>query len=174
MSTIKFGVFFFDANAIFLALCPICVRAKAHKPDTNAFFRRNYFVFVEEKKQCVPAKIAPEPNQPLSPRFGNATSNTAELSVNSMFDTARGLRWMDALEKLIDVMVRRICSYQAKHEGKGGSKILPRVERLINRRWEATDAISVIELENGCDVYTTSSCDYGEMEDEDDDPRSLS
>ena len=87
-----------------------------------------------------------EPNQPLSPRFGIATSNTAEL-VNGMFNTARDLQWMDALEKIIDVMVRRICTCREKYESKDGSKILPRAERLINRRWEASAAISVMELE---------------------------
>ena len=83
---------------------------------------------------------------------------------------------MDALEKLIDVMVRRICNCRAKYEGKDGSTVLPRAERLINRRWEATAAISVIELENGHGVYTTSSCDHGGVEDKDehDNPRSLS
>jgi ribosomal protein L32 len=114
-----------------------------------------------------------EANQALPPRFGIVTSNTAE-SVNSMFNTARDLPWMDALEKLIDVMVKRICNCRAKYEGKDGSKVLARAERLINRRWEATAAISVMELENGRGVYTTSSCDHGGVEDDDDDPRSLS
>jgi hypothetical protein len=31
-----------------------------------------------------------------------------------------------------------------------------------------------MELENGCGVYTTSSCDHGGVEDEEDNPRSLS
>jgi Zinc knuckle/SWIM zinc finger len=61
-----------------------------------------------------------------------------------------------------------------KYEGKDGSKILPRAERLVNRRWEVTAAISVMELENGRGVYTTISCDYGGLKDDDDDPRSLS
>ena len=70
--------------------------------------------------------------------------------------------------------MRRICSCRAKYEGKDGSKILPRAERLINRWWEATAAILVMELENGRGVCTKSSCNYGGVEDEDDDPRSLS
>ena len=72
------------------------------------------------------------------------------------------------MSKLIDVMVRRICNCREKYEGKDGSKVVPRVERLINRRWEATAVISVMELENGRGVYTTTSCDHGGVEDEDD------
>ena len=76
---------------------------------------------------------------------------------------------MDALEKLIDVMVKRICNCREKYEGKDGYKVVPRVERLINRRWEATAAISVMEFENGRGVFTTTSCDHGGVEDEDED-----
>ena len=45
----------------------------------------------------------------LPPRFGIVTSNTAEL-VNSMFNAAQDLPWMDALNKVIviDVMIRRV------------------------------------------------------------------
>ena len=74
-----------------------------------------------------------EANQALPPRFGIVTSNTAE-SVNCMFNTARDLPWMDTLEKLINVMVKRICNCRAKYEWEDGSKVLPRAERLINRR----------------------------------------
>ena len=41
----------------------------------------------------------------LPSRFGIVTSNTAE-SVNSMFNAARDLTWMDALKKIINVMMR--------------------------------------------------------------------
>ena len=107
-----------------------------------------------------------EPNHALPSRFGIVTSNTAEL-VNSMFNTARDLPWMDALEKItIDVMVKRICNCREKYEGKDGSKVVLRVECLINRWWEATAAISVMELENGRGVYTTTSCDHGGVDDD--------
>jgi transposase-like protein len=50
----------------------------------------------------------------LPPRFGIVTSNTAE-SVNSMFNAARDLPWMDAVENMIDVMIRRICACRKKY-----------------------------------------------------------
>ena len=45
----------------------------------------------------------------LPPWFGIVTSNTAE-SVNSMFNAAQDLPWMDTIDKMIDVMMRRICA----------------------------------------------------------------
>ena len=53
-------------------------------------------------------------NTTLPPRFGIVTSNTSE-SVNSMFNSARDLPWMDALEKMVDIMVKRICSCRKKY-----------------------------------------------------------
>ena len=50
----------------------------------------------------------------LPPCFGIATSNTSE-SVNSMFNSARDLPWMDALEKMVDIMVKRICNCRTKY-----------------------------------------------------------
>jgi hypothetical protein len=44
-------------------------------------------------------------NECLPPHFGIVTSNTGEL-VNSMFNAARDLTWMDALKKIINVMMK--------------------------------------------------------------------
>jgi hypothetical protein len=65
-------------------------------------------------------------NECLTPRFGIVTSKTAE-SVKSMFNAARDLPWMDALEKIIDVMMRRICSCQKKYERDDAFVVVPRV-----------------------------------------------
>ncbi|KAI2509095.1 hypothetical protein MHU86_5343 [Fragilaria crotonensis] len=111
-----------------------------------------------------------EANECLPPRFGIVTSNTAE-SVNSMFNAARDLPWMDAVEKIIDVMIRRICACRKKYErNEDAFKILPNTAgRIMNARWEATASISVMELEAGSGVYTMSTCDYdGGVEDEED------
>ena len=104
-------------------------------------------------------------NEHLPPRFGIVTSNTAE-SVNSMFNAARDLPWMDALENIIDVMIRRICACRKKYERSDAFAIVPLARRLVNSRWEASASISVMELEDGSGVYTTSTCDYGGVDDE--------
>ena len=105
----------------------------------------------------------------LPPRFGIVTSNTAE-SVNSMFNAARDLPRMDALDKVIDVvMIRRICACRKKYEQIDAFVILPSAGRIMNSWWEATAAISGMELEAGSGVYTTSTCDYdGGVDDEED------
>ena len=104
----------------------------------------------------------------FAPRFGIVTSNTAE-SVNSMFNAAQDLPCMDALDKIIDVMIRRICACRKKYEQNDAFVIRPSAERIMNSRWEATVAISVMELEAGSGVYTTSTCGYDDGVDDEDD-----
>jgi hypothetical protein len=104
-------------------------------------------------------------NRELPPRFGIVTSNTSE-SVNSMFNSARDLPWMDALEKMVEVMLTRICNCRTKYRQRQESEIVPRAEQLLKKRWEATASMSVMELEEESGVFTTSSCDYGGIEDE--------
>jgi hypothetical protein len=91
-------------------------------------------------------------NLALPPRFGEVTSNTSE-SVNSMFDSARDLVWMDALEKIVDLMLTRICTCRARYVDHDDSKILPPAENLLQRRWESTANLFVQELEEGSDIY---------------------
>ena len=51
----------------------------------------------------------------LPPRFGIVTSNTSESVNSSIFNSERDLPWMDALEKMVDIMVKRICSCRKKY-----------------------------------------------------------
>ena len=54
-----------------------------------------------------------------------------------------------------------------KYEQNDAFVILPSAASIMNSRWEATAAISVMELEAGSGVYNTSSCDYdGGVDDE--------
>ncbi len=64
-------------------------------------------------------------NEHLPPRFGIVTSNTAK-SVNSTFNAARDLPWMDALENIIDVMIRQICACRKKYKRSDAFSIVPR------------------------------------------------
>ena len=100
------------------------------------------------------------PNDPLPPRFGIVTSNTAE-SVNSMFNAARNLPWMDCVETIIDVMIRRICECRKKYAGEEGPRSVPHVRRLMKSRWKKTASISILELEHECGVYQATTCESG-------------
>ena len=96
----------------------------------------------------------------LPPRFGIVTSNTSE-SLNSMFNSARDLPWMDAVEKIVDLMLTRICTCRTKYRQHDDIQIVPRAEGILKKRWEATASISVMELEEGSGVFNTSTCEYG-------------
>ena len=60
----------------------------------------------------------------LPPRFGIVTSNTSE-SLNSMFNSARDLPWMDAAEKIVDLMLTRICTCRTKYQQHEDFEIVP-------------------------------------------------
>ena len=65
----------------------------------------------------------------LTPRFGIVTSNTSE-SLNSMFNSARDLPWMDAAEKIVDLMLTRICTCRTKYQQHEDFEIVPRAKGL--------------------------------------------
>jgi hypothetical protein len=92
------------------------------------------------------------------PRFGQITSNTSE-SVNSMLDSARHIGWMDAMEKIVDVMVTRICTCRVRDSDRPDSEIVPRAQQLVKYRYESTANMVVMELEQGGGVYRTSVTD---------------
>jgi hypothetical protein len=97
----------------------------------------------------------------LPPRFVIVTSNTSE-SVNGMLNSASDLPWMDALEKMVDIMVKRICSYRKKYALFPDSDVVGRAEELIKTRWEATPSMSGMELEAGSGCFSVSSCSNGD------------
>ncbi len=53
-----------------------------------------------------------------------------------------------------------------KYERSDAFSIVPRARQLVNSRWDATASISVLELEDGSGVYTTSTLDYGGVDDD--------
>ena len=65
----------------------------------------------------------------LPPRFGIVTSNTSE-SLNSMFNSARDLPWMDAAEKIVDLMLTRICTCRTKYQQHEDFEIVPRAKGI--------------------------------------------
>jgi hypothetical protein len=85
----------------------------------------------------------------LPPRYGIVTSNTSEC-VNNMFGEARDLGWLEAVDKLVDIMSTRIFQCRQKHAKKDGTKIVPKVLEKLQLRWDAAAALSVIELQVGC------------------------
>ena len=99
----------------------------------------------------------------LPPRFGIVTSNTSE-SVNSMFNSARDLPWMDAIEKMINIMLTRISTLRTKYAQHEDSEVVPPAQQLLRRRWDGTASISVIELEDGNGIFRTSTAHIGGVE----------
>ena len=53
------------------------------------------------------------------------------------------------IEKMVDMMVKRICSSRKTYALPLDSELVGRAEELIKARWEATSSMSVMELEAG-------------------------
>ena len=85
----------------------------------------------------------------MPPRYGIVTSNTSE-AVNNMFYDARDCGWLDAVNKLVDIMSTRICTCRAKYMERHGSEVVPRVAQMLKKRWDAAASMTVLELEAGC------------------------
>jgi hypothetical protein len=67
-----------------------------------------------------------------------------------MFGEARDVEWLEAINKLVDVMLTRIFQCRMKHATKDATKIVPRVEEKLHIRWDTAAALTVIELQAGC------------------------
>ncbi|KAI2496344.1 MULE transposase domain [Fragilaria crotonensis] len=76
---------------------------------------------------------SPSPAQ-LPPRYGIVTSNTSE-SANSMLSEARNLGWLEAVNKILDIMTTRVCACRKKYAERDGSEVVPRVAQILKRRW---------------------------------------
>ena len=89
------------------------------------------------------------PHVQLPPRYGIITSNTSE-SANSMFSEARDLGWLEAVNKILDIMSTRVCACRRKYSERDASEVVPRVAQILKCRWDAAASMSVDELEAGC------------------------
>ena len=101
----------------------------------------------------------------LPPRYGIVTSNTSE-SVNNMFSEARDLAWMEALEKIVDIMSTRIGDCRTKYLKREDSEVVPRVAQILKARWDAAASMAVMEIELGCGEFKVTSSEYGSTADE--------
>jgi hypothetical protein len=77
------------------------------------------------------------------------TSNASEC-VNNIFSEARNLGWPEALEKILDIMSSQICACRSKNQQREDWDVVPRVARILKKRWDAAASLSVDELELGC------------------------
>ena len=80
------------------------------------------------------------------PRYGICTSNTSE-SVNSMFDKARGLVWMDALETIVEIMFRRVIEKRTEYAKKHPEEILLPALRKFKQNYAGSADIQIPEHE---------------------------
>jgi hypothetical protein len=78
----------------------------------------------------------------LPPRYGMVTSNTSEC-VNTMFGDARDLGWLEAVDRLVDIMSTRIFQCRQKHAKKEGTKVVKKVHEELQLRWDAAAALPI-------------------------------
>jgi uncharacterized protein Veg len=94
-----------------------------------------------------------EDDASLPPRYGIVTSNTAE-SINNMLLDARNMpSWLDATEKIIDVITTRIASNRRKHIASPPGRIVAQVAQVIKIQWDKAASLDVFDLEQGSGKY---------------------
>ncbi|KAG7367563.1 hypothetical protein IV203_030234 [Nitzschia inconspicua] len=86
-------------------------------------------------------------NPSLPPRFGTVTTNMSE-SANSMLEKARNGSWLDCIDKIVSIMLERICTLRQKHRGRSG--VVDEMHGILEKRWNNCAGFQVWELlENG-------------------------
>ncbi|KAG7361808.1 hypothetical protein IV203_036909 [Nitzschia inconspicua] len=86
-------------------------------------------------------------NPSLPPRFGIVTTNMSE-SANSMLEKARTASWLDCIDKILSIMLERICTLREKHRGR--SSVVDEMRGILEKRWNNCAGFQVWELlENG-------------------------
>jgi MULE transposase domain/Ulp1 protease family, C-terminal catalytic domain len=106
-----------------------------------------------------------EENPRLPPRYGILTSNTSEC-VNSMFLEARSLPWLDATEKIIDIMTSKISTNRRKYLTKAPQGIVARVAQEMKTEWDSAASLEVYQLEADKDQYKVVGWSSGESGDQ--------
>ena len=96
----------------------------------------------------------------LPPRFGLITSNIAE-AVNSMFDVARNTVWLNAVETMIEIMLRtRICKLRESYFQFNHSSLVFSSRNELHSLWEGTATMVVMErTEPESFIFQTTSSD---------------
>jgi hypothetical protein len=90
------------------------------------------------------------------------TSNTSE-SVNNMFLEARSMPWLEATEKMIDIITSRIALNRRKHIKRPPDDIVPHASQAIKTEWDRSAALEVYELEHGKGTFkVTAPCLEGQ------------
>ena len=78
-----------------------------------------------------------------------------------MFNAARNLAWMDAIEKIADIMSTRVCTLQTNYSKYDNLEVVPRVARILKACWDAAEVMPVMELELEGGDFKVTSVEYG-------------
>ena len=78
----------------------------------------------------------------LPPRYGIVTSNTSEC-VNNMFADAQDVGWLEAIERIVDIMSTRISQCRMKHVARETSEVVTSVGQIVKLRWDASAKIQL-------------------------------
>ena len=91
-------------------------------------------------------------SHPLPPRYGILTSNSSE-SVNSMLLDVRELGWLEAVNKILDIMSTKISQRREKHKERDGNEVVQRAAKVIRKSWDDGASMDVFNLEDGRNDY---------------------
>ena len=86
--------------------------------------------------------------------YGILTSNTSEYCVKHMFLEARSLPWLEATEKIIDIMTSKISTNQRKYPTKLPQGIvMQHIAQQMKSEWESAASLQVYQLEADKEQY---------------------
>ena len=86
-------------------------------------------------------------SNPIPPRYGILTSNSSE-SVNSMLAEVREVGWLEAVDKILDIMSTKISKRREKHKGRDGNEVVHRALQVVMKSWDDAASMDVFNLED--------------------------
>jgi hypothetical protein len=83
-----------------------------------------------------------------------------------MLAEARKLGWLEAVEKILDVMSKKISQRRQKYKQRDGNEVVQRVAQVVCKSWDDAASMDVFNLEDEhnefkvvdtCDVRSAAS-----------------
>ncbi len=98
--------------------------------------------------------------QILPPRYGIYTSNVSE-SANNMFKNAPDGSWLDTVDTMLDIMIKRNSEFQEKYKlYQNKDQVIPRIANHIKKLYSVTAGFQVIKIDDDIGEYKVNRTEY--------------
>ena len=92
----------------------------------------------------------------IPPRYGMTTSNAAECTNSVSLELRNQQPWLSIIEGMVDYMASNISKRRKQYRGKNPEEVLPWIREVLEKRWKASKAMEIIEIEEGKNEFAVT------------------